>query len=68
MWDTTARFHVWPWPYKFAFVSNFPAFMAGSLLSWNPNPCVDCAGGGTITSLALGAAQRRLQFSLRIEF
>jgi len=34
----------------------------------NPNPCVDCPGGGTISSLALGAAQRRLQFSLRIEF
>ena len=34
MGDTTARFHVWPWPYKFAVVSNFPAFMAGSLLSW----------------------------------
>jgi hypothetical protein len=34
----------------------------------NPNPCVDCFGGGSIFSLALGATQRRLQFSLRIEF
>jgi hypothetical protein len=34
MWDTTARFHVWPWPYKFAVISNFPAFLAGSLLLW----------------------------------
>jgi len=34
MWDTTARFHVWPWPYKFAVVSNCPAFFAGSLLLW----------------------------------
>src|SRR6266853_5638466 len=34
LWKTTARFHVWPWPYKFAVVLNFPAFFAGSLLSW----------------------------------
>jgi hypothetical protein len=34
----------------------------------NPNPCVDCQGGGSINSLALGAMQRALQFSLRIEF
>ena len=33
-WNSTARFHVWPWPFKFAVVSNFPAFLAGSLLSW----------------------------------
>jgi hypothetical protein len=33
-----------------------------------PNPCVDCAGGGSISSLAGGAMQRTLQFSLRIEF
>jgi hypothetical protein len=32
MWDTTTRFHVWPWPYKFAVISNFPAFFASSLL------------------------------------
>ncbi|HXM23394.1 MAG TPA: hypothetical protein VN948_19210 [Terriglobales bacterium] len=33
LWDTTARFHVWPWPYKFAAVSNMPALFAGVLLS-----------------------------------
>ena len=33
-WDSTARFHVWPWPYKFAAVTNFPAFLAGGLVSW----------------------------------
>ena len=34
MWDTTARFHVWPWPYRFEVISNFPASMASSLLLW----------------------------------
>jgi hypothetical protein len=33
-WDSTARFHVWPWPFKFAAVLNMPAFLTGSLLSW----------------------------------
>src|SRR5258705_8498642 len=33
-WNTTARFHVWPWPFKFAVISNLPAFLAGLLLSW----------------------------------
>jgi hypothetical protein len=33
-----------------------------------PNTCVDCSNGGVISSLALGALQRRLQFSLKIEF
>lgn len=32
-WDTTARFHVWPWPYKFASVANMPSFLAGVLLA-----------------------------------
>lgn len=31
--DTTARFHVWPWPYKLAAVSNMPAALATALLS-----------------------------------
>jgi len=35
MWDTTARLHSWPWPYKFAAISNMPAFLAGMLL---PSP------------------------------
>jgi hypothetical protein len=33
-WNSTARFHVWPWPFKFAVIENFPAFLAGALLSW----------------------------------
>lgn len=32
-WNSTARFHVWPWPFKFAAVSNFPALLAGLLLT-----------------------------------
>jgi hypothetical protein len=34
LWDSTARFHIWPWPFKFAAVLNMPAFVAGLLLSW----------------------------------
>lgn len=34
LWNSTARFHVWPWPYKFAVVSNMPAFFAGSILTF----------------------------------
>ncbi len=30
--ETTARFHVWPWPYKFAAIANMPAFLAGALV------------------------------------
>jgi hypothetical protein len=33
-----------------------------------PNGCVDCSNGGVIGSLAFGALQRTLQFSVRIEF
>lgn len=33
-WDSTLRFHVWPWPFKFAVVQNIPAFLIGLLLSW----------------------------------
>jgi len=33
-WNSTARFHVWPWPFKFAVIENLPAFLAGVLLSW----------------------------------
>jgi hypothetical protein len=32
LWETTASFHVWPWPFKFALISSMPAFLAGSLL------------------------------------
>jgi hypothetical protein len=34
MWDSTARFHVWPWPYKFAVISNLPAVLVGLLPAW----------------------------------
>jgi hypothetical protein len=33
LWDSTARFHVWPWPFKFAVITNIPAFFAGALVS-----------------------------------
>jgi hypothetical protein len=33
-WDSTMRFHVWPWPFKFAAILNMPAFLAGLILSW----------------------------------
>ena len=33
-WNSTAVFHVWPWPFKFAAILNMPAFLAGGLLSW----------------------------------
>ena len=34
LWQSTTRFHVWPWPYKFAVISNLPGVFAGLLLSW----------------------------------
>jgi hypothetical protein len=33
-WNSTARFHVWPWPFKFAAIANMPAFFVGLLLAW----------------------------------
>ena len=33
-WNSTLRFHVWPWPFKFAVVQNTPAFLIGLVLSW----------------------------------
>jgi hypothetical protein len=33
-WNSTARFHVWPWPFKFAVVTNTPAFLCWGLVSW----------------------------------
>jgi hypothetical protein len=32
-WDSTLRFHYWPWPFKFAAILNMPAFLASGLLS-----------------------------------
>lgn len=34
----------------------------------NPNSCVDCFGGGTITGLANNATMRKMQFGLRFDF
>ena len=34
LWNSTAAFHVWPWPYKVAVIANIPAFFAGLLPSW----------------------------------
>jgi hypothetical protein len=31
-WDSTARFHVWPWPYKLAVICNMPAFIGGWII------------------------------------
>jgi hypothetical protein len=33
-WDSTLRFHFWPWPFKFTAILNMPAFLAGFTLSW----------------------------------
>jgi hypothetical protein len=33
LWHSTARFHFWPWPYKFALSVNLPAFLGTALLS-----------------------------------
>ena len=32
LWDSTARFHVWPWPFKVAAIWAFPAFFGGSIV------------------------------------
>ena len=31
-WESTARFHVWPWPFKVAAIWAFPAFLGGSIV------------------------------------
>jgi hypothetical protein len=33
LWQTTAAFHVWPWAFRFAFVSHAPAAVAGEILA-----------------------------------
>ncbi len=49
-------------------------FRADALNAFNkvnlgqPNTCVACVNGATITSLAHGAIQRELQFSVRVQF
>lgn len=34
LWHSTAAFHVWPWPYKFALITNLPAFLVAALVKW----------------------------------
>jgi hypothetical protein len=34
LWESTARYHVWPLPYRFAVISNIPAFLAAAILQW----------------------------------
>lgn len=33
-WNSSERFHTWPWPLKFAVIQNMPAFLVGLFLSW----------------------------------
>src|SRR3954454_21026050 len=33
LWETTARFHIWPWPLKFAIIMNFPAAVGTAIFS-----------------------------------
>ena len=32
LWESTARFHIWPWPFKVAAIWAFPAFFGGSIV------------------------------------
>jgi hypothetical protein len=34
LWDSTARYHVWPWQFKLAVIANMSAFLAGTLVVW----------------------------------
>ena len=34
LWESTAAYHVWPPPFRFAVVTNIPAFLAGALAEW----------------------------------
>jgi hypothetical protein len=29
LWNSTAAYHVWPWPFRFAAILNVPAFVIG---------------------------------------
>lgn len=33
-WNSTERYHVWPWPFKFAVVTNLPAFLVWAVVGW----------------------------------
>lgn len=28
------RYHIWPWPFRFALILNIPAFLSGALVLW----------------------------------
>lgn len=32
LWESTARFHIWPWPFKAAAIWALPAFVSGSIV------------------------------------
>lgn len=34
LWNSTAAFHVWPRPLRFAVVTNIPAFLAAGIVEW----------------------------------
>src|SRR6266704_745295 len=34
LWHSTARFHVWPWPFKLAFILNLPAALIAAVVEW----------------------------------
>jgi hypothetical protein len=34
LWNSTARFHVWPWQLEFAAILNMPALLASVILAW----------------------------------
>lgn len=34
MWDSTAAYHIWPWPLKFAVILNLPAVLVGGFVSY----------------------------------
>jgi hypothetical protein len=34
LWETTAKYHVWPLPYRFAVIPNIPAMLAAGVIEW----------------------------------
>lgn len=33
-WNSTMRYHVWPWQFRLALILNVPAFLSGALFLW----------------------------------
>lgn len=46
-WDSTARFHVWPWPFRVAVILNFPAFVG----SWPIAALIPNAGNEFVSAV-----------------